>query len=302
MKTNFSLLTVVLLFVAVASYGQSFSFRVLANKGENKLVRNGATEPLKTGATLFSTDEIVASAGAYIGLMHKSGKTVEVKTAGKYKVGELEKSVNTTVSTSASRYADYVVAKINTQDGGGSYKSNMAVTGAVERAASGSAIQVLLPNSIDIFNPQAIVRWKEIEGAEGYTVTLKNIFEDVVYTAETDKSMVELNFNREGLSNERLLILSVQVKNSDIKSGEYGIKRVSPDQAKNISENVQIIQADLAQESALGKIIEASYYEDNNLILDALTKYEEAIKLAPEVKDFQDLYEGFIIKYNLGGN
>jgi Tfp pilus assembly protein PilF len=62
-----------------------------------------------------------------------------------------------------------------------------------------------------------------------------------------------------------------------------------------------MLKADLSSESALGYIIEASYYEDQNLLLDALTKYEQAIKLAPEVQDFQDLYQGFILKYNLGG-
>jgi hypothetical protein len=226
---------------------------------------------------------------------------MEVKTAGQYNVGELEKSVNTTVSSSASRYADYVVAKMNTEDGSSSYKQNMAVTGAVERATNSSAIQVMLPGAIDIYNDQAIVRWKAIEGAEGYTVTLKNIFDDVVYTMDTDKTSVELDFGSEELANEKLVILNVKTTGGDIASGDFGIKRLNPDAAATITENVQLLKADLSSESALGYIIEASYYEEQNLLLDALTKYEQAIKLAPEVQDFQDLYTGFILKYNLGG-
>lgn len=301
MKTKFSLIAAVLFFAAVVGYGQSFSFRVLANKGDNKVIRNGVTESLKTGASLFSNDQLIASAGAYIGLMHKTGKTTEVKTAGTYNVGDLEKSVNTTVSSSASRYADYVVAKMNTEEGSGSYRQNMAVTGAVERATSSSAIQVMLPGSIDIYNPEAIVRWKAVEGAEGYTVTLKNIFDDEVYTMDTDKTSVQLDFSSAELANEKLVILNVKTTSGEIASGDFGIKRLSPDDAAKIAENVQMLKADLSSESALSYIIEASYYEEQNLLLDALTKYEQAIKLAPEVQDFQDLYQGFILKYNLGG-
>ena len=52
---------------------------IIVNKGENKVARNGQEEPLKTGSSLFSSDQVVASDGAYIGLMHKTGKTMEIK-------------------------------------------------------------------------------------------------------------------------------------------------------------------------------------------------------------------------------
>jgi hypothetical protein len=159
----------------------------------------------------------------------------------------------------------------------------------------------MLPGSIDIFNSEAIVRWKAVEGAEGYTVTLKNIFDDEVYTIDTDKTSVQLDFSSAELANEKLVILNVKTASGEIASGDFGIKRLSPDDAVKIAENVEMLKADLSSESALGYIIEASYYEDQNLLLDALTKYEQAIKLAPEVQDFQDLYQGFILKYNLGG-
>lgn len=296
-----SIIVLALMLAATVSYGQSFSFRVLANKGENQVKRNGQTEPLKTGSSLFSGDEIIAVEGSYIGLMHKTGKTYEVKQAGSYPVTDLENKMNTGASSSASRYANYIMAKMNESEGSTNYKQNMAVTGAVERATSSSSIQVLLPNSIDVYNADAIVRWKEVEDAEGYTVTLKNIFDEVVMREETDKSMLKLDFNSDVLSNERLVILTVKVTgNDDITSGDYGIKRMTGSDAETVANDIEALKAEMSEESPLSKLIEASYYEDNNLLLDALTKYEEAITLAPEVKDFQDLYEGFIIKNNLG--
>jgi hypothetical protein len=46
-------------------------------------------------------------------------------------------------------------------------------------------------------------------------------------------------------------------------------------------------------------LVYASFFEENGLLLDAMTKYEEAIKMSPEVDDFKELYNGFLIKNNL---
>ena len=38
----------------------------------------------------------------------------------------------------------------------------------------------------------------------------------------------------------------------------------------------------------------AGYYEENLLIIDALTAYQEAIKLAPDVSLYSDSYKEFL--------
>ena len=65
-------------------FAQSYTFRVIANKGDNQVKKAGAASAtaLKTGSTLNSGDELIVSEGAYIGLMHSSGKTTEVRSAG----------------------------------------------------------------------------------------------------------------------------------------------------------------------------------------------------------------------------
>ena len=53
--------------------------------------------------------------------------------------------------------------------------------------------------------------------------------------------------------------------------------------------NLANLKSEVAEnESPLNKIIYASFYEENGLILDALTKYEEAIEMYPEIEDFQE--------------
>ncbi|MEQ9287892.1 MAG: hypothetical protein RIG77_13330 [Cyclobacteriaceae bacterium] len=303
MKTLLSTATL-LLFLTCTALGQGYIFRVLANKGANQVKRaqSGETQPLKTGATLNSGDEIIASNGAYIGLMHKTGKTIEVRTAGTTKITELEKKLASSQSGVANRYAQFVMNKMNEDDGdvNKNYRRNMKATGAVERATNNASIKVMLPSSIDILNPNAIIRWNGSEDGASYLVTVKNIFDEQIFKAETQKTSIKLNFDDENLANERLVILNVQVKgNDDLKSSDYGIKRMSSDDAKAITDNLEVLKSEVSDDSPLNKLIYASFYEENNLLLDALTKYEEAIELSPDVEDFQTIYDDFLIKNGL---
>ena len=122
-----------MILTASLAFGQSYTFRVLANKGSNQVKRAGttSTEALKTGATLNSGDELIVSDGAYIGLMHKSGKTTEVRTAGTKKVSDLEKNITVGSTSVASRYARFVASKMNEEENT-NYRSKMAATGAVQ--------------------------------------------------------------------------------------------------------------------------------------------------------------------------
>ena len=306
MRTKLFITSTLLIFFLVnTSYGQSFVFRVLASKGANqvKKAQSGETVPLKTGATLMSGDELIAASGAYIGLMHKSGRTIEVRNPGVTKITDLETKLAKSQSSVANKYAQFVMNKMSDGDGASSnYRRNMKATGAVERATSSAALKVMLPSSVDILNPEAIIRWdgtEEVADA-AYVVSIKNIFDEEIYSAETTDTSMNINFEDDQLANERLVILNVKVKDNDeIKSGDYGIKRMSSDDAASINENLEALKSDLTEDSPLNNLIFASFYEENNLILDAMTQYEKALIASPDVEDFKTIYDDFLINNGL---
>ncbi len=293
-----------MILTASLAFGQNYTFRVLANKGSNQVKRVGGTaEPLKTGATLNSGDELIVSDGAYIGLMHKSGKTTEVRTAGTKKVSELEKNITVGATSVASRYARFVASKMNEEENT-DYRTRLAATGAVTRATN-AAIMVLAPTQVNIasenkvLGDKAIIRWKRpsaMSDDDMYVVSVKNIFDEVIFTTETENEFVELDFTAEEMKNDvGLYILSVMKKGDpEVKSDDVGIKRA--DDAE-IKANLANLKSEVTDDSPLNKLIYASFYEENGLLLDALTKYEEAVKMAPEIQDFQDLYDNFKIVY-----
>lgn len=297
MKKKVSAILLSLVLSISFTFGQQYTFKVLANKGQNKVKKSdGQLVTLKTGALLFASEELLSSDGAYIGLMHKTGKTTEVRGAGSNKISELESKINTKKTSAASRYAQFIAAKMNEGDRS-SLRSRTNTTGAVSRGADG-AIEVLLPNSVDVFSDNAVVRWNAPEDSENaeYIVTIKNIFDDVIYNEETSKTSVNLDFGN--MENESgLYIFNVKRKdNEEVSSGDYGIKKVSASDKPEVAENLAALSTEISEDSPLSKLVLASFYEENALLLDASTKYEEAIRMSPDVEDFKKLYEDFLLK------
>lgn len=292
-------ITTMLLFAFGFANGQGYTFRVLANKGQNKVKKEGAATAvaLKTGATLSSGDELIASQGAYIGLMHKSGKTLEVRTPGTKKVSDLAKMVSTKSASVSSRYANFLAKKMNEKEQP-NYRARLNATGAVSRALAGdAAITALIPaEDASVLGTKAIVTWESPEGIEDntYIVTVKNIFDEEILKNEVSGNAVELDFTSGEMQNEEgLWIINIAAKeNQDVSSGDIAIKR--PENPDMYAEGLTSLKAEVAEDSPLNKVIYASFYEENGLIVDALTAIEEAIQMNPDIEDFKILKKDII--------
>ncbi|MEM6643691.1 MAG: hypothetical protein AAF616_11985 [Bacteroidota bacterium] len=290
-----------LLFVSGVAAAQGYTFRVLANKGQNKVKKAGASTavPLKTGATLNANDQLIASDGAYIGLMHKTGKTLEVRTPGTKKVSDLEKQVNTKTTSVTSRYAQFLANKMNEKEKPG-YRSRLNATGAAKRELVGNeVIQVLVPDEATAIGDEAIISWDTPEGMEENTfiVAITNIFDEEIMKEEVTGNSIKLNFTSNEMENEEgLYIIKVTAKeNMDVTSGDnIAIRRLSGEEAAQYAEALASLKEEIPADSPLSNVIYASFYEENGLIVDALTSIEQAINMNPDVDDFKVLKKDII--------
>jgi hypothetical protein len=291
------------LLLSTTVFAQGFTFRVLANKGSNQVKKaDGSSMTLKTGATLGATDELVAGNGAYIGLMHKTGKTIEVREPGSYTMATLEKKVAAKNVSVASKYAQFIASKMN-EDGEVSVARRMNATGAVSRAVGGALPVVVPEGSIEILGDNAVIRWMQPEGVEEgseYNISIQNIFDEVIYEDATTDLVTKLNFNE--IENETglyLVTIATTMNGEEIKSERIGIKRVDSEERSDLVANFEALQEEVGEETSLDKLVYASFFEENGMVLDALTMYEEAIEMSPEVEDFQELYQAFKVSYGL---
>lgn len=296
MKRKLSILAL-FFFVAGVSFGQSYTFKVLANKGDNKVKSGAEWQPLKTGASLQENDELELSDNSYLGLIHTTGKTIEIKEGGKHKVADLAAKINTSGSSVTSKYADFVLSKMSAEG----KKNRLSATGAVHRG-SNDAITVFMPSSVGVFNDEAIIRWDSLDGSNNmYIVTLNNMFGDELLTIETDEPNIQIDLKNEQLSKENVVLLSVRSKDDEsVKSSTHAIKRLPEADAEKVKSTLNELMTDVDEETALNKYILAGFYEENNLLVDALTSYEQAINLAPEVESYKEAYVEFLLRNRLG--
>src|SRR5688500_9610468 len=105
---------------------QDYAFKVLVNKGKNEIKSGNNWQQLKVGLSLKSADELKISENAYLGLVHVSGKALELKESGNYKVMDLAAKVNGGTSV-LNKDTDFILSTTAPS------KKRLAATGAGER-------------------------------------------------------------------------------------------------------------------------------------------------------------------------
>lgn len=281
---------------AFAQTGADYAFKVLANKGANEVKTGSAWSPVKTGASLKKEDEIKVTENSYLGLVHSSGKPMELKQAGTYKVADLAAKMSGGSSV-LTKYTDFILSSNSAE----AKKNRLSATGAVHRGLSD--IKVFLPENqfASVYNNIAIINWDNSKAKGPYVVTIKNMFDDELMKTETAESTLQVDLNDPKFASEAALLVEVKTKaNQKGKADEsHLIKRLSPAEQAKIKKSLQEITGEVTEETALNKLILAGFYEQNKLFIDAITAYEQAIKMAPDVDSYKEAYEEFLLRNKL---
>lgn len=299
MKIKLLAVSVTLFLIPAVLFGQTagYAFKVVASKGTNEVKTGGAWQPIKTGSTLKAADEIKVGDNAYVGLFHASGKPMELNKPGTYAVAQLEKQIGGGPSV-LNKYADFILSSNADEK-----KNKLSATGAVHRGTK-EDINVLLPSTpgmnTAVYSSLVVIRWESQKTKGPFVVNITNIFGDPVARMETTSNSIVLNLNDKQFSDLGSLFVEVSDKsNPKIASPQYTIKRMTPAEQEQIKKAWNEIAADVAEVSAMNKFLIAGFYENKNLIIDAIAAYEEAIRLAPDVDFFKEAYENFLIRSGL---
>jgi hypothetical protein len=294
MKT--SLLTFLMAFLTSIASAQEYAFKVLANKGANEVKSGNDWVPIKTGASLKNDDEVKLSANSYMGLVHATGKPLELKQPGNYKVSDLATQIKTGTSV-LTKYTDFILSSNSAE----AKKNRLSATGAVDRGDN-AAIQLMLPQNqhSGIYNNAAIISWLGSKVPGPYVVTIRNMFDDELAQMETPETSYQIDLADPKFSKENALLIEVKSK-SDPKqvSKQHLIKRLAPAEKENVKKSLNEIIGEVGEQTALNKFILAGFYEENNLFIDAISAYEEAIKLAPDVTTYKEAYDDFLIRHGI---
>jgi hypothetical protein len=314
-KKKALLFVIVMITLALGANAQDYAFKVMATNGNVTL--KATNKKIWAGSTLSATDEVVVGANSYIGLMHKGGKTLELKQAGSYKVSQLNSQVTSANSSNSAKYVNYVageMAKADRQDINKNHRKYMAVTGSVERATYSTALAYFLheqggkPAEVNLFNPVATIRLygNPILGNKAANKTFlvrvtdfrnKEVFKQEVKADEKGQAVVHIDFSKFPYKGEPTFVVESSVKEDkepEANRAKYNITLLKEGEKYEAMKKAMV---DFEGEtSSLSKIIQAGIFEQEGLVLDAATCYEAAIAAEPTIQTFQIAYEDFIAR------
>jgi hypothetical protein len=295
MRTIFlkNTLSLIIFLFSVTVFSQGYEFRVIGSKGN--VTVDG--KPLRVGARLNTNQLIEVGQGAYLGLAHKTSKTLELTTPGKYKVSDLQKRLSSASSGLAARYASFVADELTSDDSRKNRFNQRVKTGSVSRGLD--KIKFMLPAHSSYTLPDApvYVKWyydeKEVPEGLVYKVVITDVSPDqkVLFETSTKDTFVKLNLS--DAKYQHIKNLSVEV--STVYKGEeakksYGLRKLKGKKLEAFNTEIKDFSDTT---SPLGKIILARYYEEKKLYANAVNQYEEALEVA-DIDQYRLLYNEFL--------
>jgi hypothetical protein len=271
-------------------------FKIYGNMGQVELKSGENKSPLKTGAYLKDGDVIIIGDKGYVALVHSAtGTPKELRTPGNYSVKDLAAQIKPG-SSLVTKYTEFILSSSSPE----AKKNRLSATGAVHRGLED--IHVYLPEqpNTKTLNNTAFVRWESKSGNNGpYIVKLDNMYGDELIKIETNDPAIKIDLNDPKLSNEQDIFLKITVKNDSRSTSRDFIIHKLRDQARIAELKKELQEFDPEQESAFNKIILAGFFEQQKLFIDAISAYEDALSLAPEVTTYREAYDEFLIRNRL---
>lgn len=288
-------LSILFVLAAFSAFSQAgYTFKVIANKGANQVKSGDAWVALKPGASLQKTDILQVGENAYLGLVSAKGKPMELKKAGNYTVADLDTQVGTGSSV-LNKYTDFILS--SNAEG---KKNRLSATGAVHRATDNAAIKVALPDNqkfCELYNTSAVVSWDGSKAKGPYVVVLKSLMDDELAKFETEETTIALDLSAPKFTSEVAILLEVSSKSNPKQiSAQHTLRRMSPTSKEAVSKSLTDLMGEVSEPTAINKFILAGFYEENNLLIDAISSFEEAVKLEPSYKEY---YDEFLLRHGL---
>lgn len=278
------------------SFCDELKFIVLTANGTITLTRDSKSLPVKAGEKICDNDKIKVEKKAYLDLVYKDGKTLEIKAAGTYNTAKLITLVNSKKNSSAKKFSNFVLAEfVKSVDDLG----NMKVTGAVERIIKAS-IDYGTPPNTNIIDPVITLKWFAVKG-NSYTLKLTDFSGNVLYSNELSDTTITLNLQQLNLSRDNGYKWYVKDNKREKALTDtcrfYWLSQIKADSIKKSADN--LLKDFDKLDHSIKQTFLASLYSGNKLYIDMLKAYERAIELSPENDTYKKLYLAALNKTGL---
>ena len=278
---------------SISGLSQNQEFTVLASKGDVQVKRlAGGWQPVSIGAKLFKGETIKLNKNNYLGLLHATGKTKELKTEGSFNVSDLAGAFDSQKASVSSKFAGYLLQEfMNKSD----TKKEMENLGAVVRQGT-ERIELDFPSATLIMDSTIQFSWFPREKGEKYIFQIINNAKNTVYMKEIADSFIVIDVNalqfEKGKPYQWELFSSV---NDEIHSDTSIFELLPGNRKQTVMIELRELLKELDyDETALNYLIIAKYFEQNKLTANANKYYEKSVAGAPGVDDYFFAYIKFL--------
>jgi hypothetical protein len=280
-------------------YAQENCFTVLAVQGENSIQKKGGADwaEINTGNKINPGESVKVGINSYIGLLFSNGSSLEIKKGGEYKFEQLKQSIKLNNKSSSRKFTEYVINEFTKKT---KESKEMKLTGAVVRERV-HYIEIGIPFSSSVIDSSIIFKWYPYGTGSNYIFKLINNHDVTLFMKELTDTTLDCPLNLLHLNKDEYYKWIVFDYNKpEISSDTNYIMIPSPYKLETMRDSINQLKLISGDDStAINQIIYASFYQNNQLNIDALSAFKKALQLAPYVDVYKKMFTGFLLKMKL---
>jgi hypothetical protein len=266
-------------------------FKIIACKGKITLERT--KKPVAVGSGLNSADQLRMEGPVYLGLVHKSGKALELRKEGIVPVKDLLGGLPAK-SNGMDKLVGFVVQSVKGAEEGKNIKS-----ASVEMSLNVNKLRLISPRTTKTIDDEMTFTWNgTTDGSKTptYLFTITDASQNVRFKREMTENQVTVNLKSLGLEKDRCYYWSVMQVGANAPTVEsYCIYMVNDAEMASLNGQLKTLRDEQnTQPTALDKLMLASFYEQNGLTYRAMSAYKDAATIGGDVEIFSDSYREFL--------
>jgi hypothetical protein len=190
-----------------------------------------------------------------------------------------------------------ILHSTGTIDKSTSFQANLR--GAAEALFTEDAIQVIVPRSTYLLEPDVQMQWNKIPSVSSYTVELRTFANAVAYSTTVSDSVVTINLSQGGLTRGTNYYWRVlRADKHSVCSDEYSLQWLPESKAQMITDTLRMIDDEVGVSSPFASVVKAQFAEDNGLHASAIGWYQTAIR-SSDSEDYKRYFRNYLRRLNV---
>jgi hypothetical protein len=300
MKRKISIF-VIILFCSCSTelLSQSYLFKVLTLSGkvDYSISPNKSWKKVQTGESLNKDCKIRLDKNSYAALMYTDGRTKEIQEEGVFEIKDLEQNILNSKRSVTQKFANFVAQEIITDK---SEKKDMKTFAAVVRVRP-NHIESAIPYVTAFMDSIVNFSWHSYPTTGKYIIGILSSANTTIFMDIVNDSIYILDASKLNLSNETVYKWYVfDADNPQIISDTNSIILKSLGNKSAILDTLELLKDEFqSNEPPLNQLAIGTFYERNNLNIEALREFSKAVSLEPESEEYKLFFAKFLLRHKL---